>query len=83
MSQINHLFFSAVTIGFAYKSFNGTEGDTNNLQICAVMVTGALERSIPVYVTTQTPGSTATGNVIIMPMSCITSCFCSYQIKSV
>ena len=57
--------FSAVTLGFAYKSFNGTEGDTNPLQICAVMVTGELERSIPIYVTTQAPGSTATGKYYV------------------
>eukprot|EP00731_Ephydatia_muelleri_P002099 Em0001g2099a len=50
----------AVTIGFDVESFNGTEGSSDPLKICAVMMEGSLERLIPVYVTTHAPGATAT-----------------------
>eukprot|EP00731_Ephydatia_muelleri_P037226 Em0422g2a len=49
-----------VTIGFDVESFNGTEGSSDPLKICAVMMEGSLERLIPVYVTTHAPGATAT-----------------------
>ncbi|KAL5516874.1 hypothetical protein EMCRGX_G002306 [Ephydatia muelleri] len=64
-----------VTIGFDVESFNGTEGSSDPLKICAVMMEGSLERLIPVYVTTHAPGATATAGKDYIPLVATTVMF--------
>ena len=60
----NHVFsffLPAVTIGFAQKVFNGTEGSNDPFEICALLMIGSLERFVSIFITTLDTGATATG----------------------
>ncbi|KAL5516904.1 hypothetical protein EMCRGX_G002348 [Ephydatia muelleri] len=56
-----------VTIGFAQKVFNGTEGSNDPFEICALLMIGSLERFVSIFITTLDTGATATAGTDYMP----------------